>query len=264
MTVENVVMKAELGRNLNLDFIKLGLGDEAEFNPKSFPGVVYRPKKKEKGRETILVFKTGRLVCTGAKSPEKGRELIIDFANRLRDLGVEIPIFSEPKPHSAREMDEKVTEVLDKAENIYTDYCIYGDSWSTPRGHAGGFVKRWIDRKQVRKELENITSGDVKQILGELSILTDNNCMNVLHSIMEDMKSLEEISKETGIEQIKAKQYLDLLKKTRLQWGTFDMEGSQMYVAWGGRVLLHLLSMIQKLVLEPSEWSIVGREELYH
>lgn len=59
--------------------IKLSLGDEAEFKPENFPGIVYRPRRREKGREVILVFKTGRLICTGADSPEKGKKLILDF-----------------------------------------------------------------------------------------------------------------------------------------------------------------------------------------
>lgn len=154
-------------------------------------------------------------------------------------------------------------EALGRAENIYTNYCLYVDGWATPRGHAGGFVKRWIDRKQVREELENITAEDVKQILEKLSILTDPACMKILHSLVDDKKTLKEISGETGIEQDRVNEYLTLLRKARLQWGAEEEEnGSKIFVAWGGRVVLHLLSMILKLVLEPSEWSIVGREEL--
>lgn len=256
-------MKAELGCDLNLDFIKLGLGDEAEFNPKSFPGIFYRPKKKEKGRETILVFKTGRLICTGVDSPEKGRKVILDFFQRLRNLGVEMPQPPRVGAHSATDIDKKVMEALGKVENIYTDYCLYADSWATPRGHAGGFVKRWIDRKQINEELESLTVIDVKGILQKLNILTDQNCMRVLHSIMEDKKTLKEIANETRIEPERVKECLTILRKARLQWGAEEKGESQLYVAWGGRVVLHLLSMLLKLVLEPTEWSIVGREELY-
>ncbi len=263
MTVENVVIKTEFGCDLNLDFIKLALGNEAEFKPDKFPGIIFKPTKKERGRETILVFRTGRLICTGVKSPEEGKKLILDFVERLRNLGVEIPEHPKTEPHSASEIDEKIMEVLGRAENVYTNYCLYADGWSTPRGHAGGFVKRWIDRKQVAKELESMTARDVKQILERLSLLADREHMKILHSIMEDKKTLEEISQETGIEPARVKECLENLRKARLQWGAMEEEEGKTFVAWGGRVTLHLLSMISKMVLEPSEWSIVGREELY-
>lgn len=262
MNVVNVVLRAELGLDLNLDFVKLGLGESAEFKPESFPGIVYRPRKKEGGKETILIFKTGRLVCTGTGSREEGERLIVNFVEKLRSLGVEIPEM-RTEPHSAAEIDGRVMEALAKAENVYSNYCLYADSWATPRGHAGGFIRRWIDRRQI-KELERLTTEDIRLILDKLNVLTDQDCMKILHSIVGDRKTLKEVSEETGIGDQGVGDYLTKLRKARLQWGpTKEEDGSRTYVAWGGRVVLHLLSIILKLVLEPSGYSIVGNEELY-
>ena len=99
-----------------------------------------------------------------------------------------------------------------------------------------------------------------KEIRKKLGILVEKDRLKVLYSILEDKKTVNEITLETGIKQEDVKKHLNVLRKERLQWGK---NSSIEYVAWGGRVLIHLLSMIHKLVLEPSEYSIVGPEDLY-
>ena len=260
--VVNVVVKAELGSELNLDFVKLGLGEEAEYRPNNFPGIIYRPG----GSETILVFKTGRLVCTGASSTVRARELIQDFVQTLIKMGVEIPQSADTESVSAKELDEKVMEILGIPENIYTNYCVYSDSWSMPSGHTAGFVRRWIDRGQIKLELESLTTNDVKNIHGAIQILTDQKALRILRTITDDLMSVHQIAANTKIDEKLVEETLEKLRQGRLAWrwtSMKDEEEEELYVATGGKVTLHLLSMLQKLVFEPSKWSVIGKEEFY-
>ena len=62
--IENVVASTSLGDELDLQSIALGL-DGAEYEPEQFPGLIYRLKEP---KTAILLFRSGKVVCTGAKS----------------------------------------------------------------------------------------------------------------------------------------------------------------------------------------------------
>lgn len=78
LKVRNIVGVADLGLQLDLDRLAQGLGTEAEYEPEQFPGLVLRV---DAGK--ALVFRTGRVVITGARSKEdleawvKGIETIL-------------------------------------------------------------------------------------------------------------------------------------------------------------------------------------------
>ncbi len=62
--IENVVASTSLGAELDLQSIALAL-DGAEYEPDRFPGLIYRLKKP---KAAILLFHSGKAVCTGGKS----------------------------------------------------------------------------------------------------------------------------------------------------------------------------------------------------
>src|SRR5205807_1762057 len=64
--IENVVASTSLGKELDLQAIALVLGG-AEYEPEQFPGLIYRLKEP---KTAILLFRSGKVVCTGAKSLE--------------------------------------------------------------------------------------------------------------------------------------------------------------------------------------------------
>jgi len=66
--VNNVVVVGDLERDINLNqlVVWLGLG-KAEYEPEQFPGVIYRPPDVSC---VFLIFGSGRVVVTGAKSSE--------------------------------------------------------------------------------------------------------------------------------------------------------------------------------------------------
>lgn len=66
--VQNIVASADLGQPVNLSSVVITLGlDRVEYEPEVFPGLVYRLTDP---KVVILLFGSGRLVCTGAKVPE--------------------------------------------------------------------------------------------------------------------------------------------------------------------------------------------------
>jgi transcription initiation factor TFIID TATA-box-binding protein len=59
----------------------------AEYNPQRFPGLVYRLKSP---KTSSLLFSTGKMVCTGAKSERSAKTAIKRIANELRTHGIVI------------------------------------------------------------------------------------------------------------------------------------------------------------------------------
>ncbi len=81
--VENIVASAKLDRELNLDAIAFGL-ENAEYEPEQFPGLVYR---MDEPRVVFLLFGSGKIVCTGARSIADVRRAVEKLDEKLRTLG---------------------------------------------------------------------------------------------------------------------------------------------------------------------------------
>ena len=86
ISIENVVASADLGGELPLEKVAAVL-KEVEYDPEQFPGMVYRT---EKPKTATLVFSSGKLVCTGAKSPSESMRTINYIARKLRSAKVKI------------------------------------------------------------------------------------------------------------------------------------------------------------------------------
>ena len=86
LTIQNIVSGADLGSQLNLNAIAIGLGMEAvEYEPEQFPGLVYR---MEDPNVVVLMFGSGKLVITGGKTPEDAERGVEAVAGKLSDLGL--------------------------------------------------------------------------------------------------------------------------------------------------------------------------------
>jgi transcription initiation factor TFIID TATA-box-binding protein len=80
--VQNVVATANLGAELNLDAIAIGL-DNTEYEPEQFPGLVYRMKDP---KVVLLLFGSGKIVITGAKSLEDAERAAENVTMKLEEL----------------------------------------------------------------------------------------------------------------------------------------------------------------------------------
>jgi transcription initiation factor TFIID TATA-box-binding protein len=84
--VQNIVSSADLGRNLNLNAIAIGLGlENIEYEPEQFPGLVYR---LDEPKVVALLFGSGKLVVTGGKEVDDAREAVGVIVDRLENLGL--------------------------------------------------------------------------------------------------------------------------------------------------------------------------------
>ncbi len=84
LTVVNVVASTRVAEELDLPDIAIQLN--CEYEPEQFPGVVYRvvdPKL------AILMFRSGRAVCTGGKNQNNIEVGIERMTNDLRAAGIE-------------------------------------------------------------------------------------------------------------------------------------------------------------------------------
>jgi transcription initiation factor TFIID TATA-box-binding protein len=84
--IENVVASASLGAELDLRTIALTL-DGAEYEPEQFPGLIYRLKEP---KTATLLFRSGKIVCTGAKSLEQVKAAVSEVVKRIGAAGVTV------------------------------------------------------------------------------------------------------------------------------------------------------------------------------
>ena len=86
--IQNVVVKGDLHIELDLEMLSVGIGlEKCEYNPEQFPGVIYR---SERG-PTILIFRTGKYLITGAKSYANTLQVAIDMNQELQGIGIDLP-----------------------------------------------------------------------------------------------------------------------------------------------------------------------------
>ncbi len=85
--IENVVVFTTLGKDIPMDKISKELR-EAEYKPESFPGVVYRIKDP---KTAALIFSSGKIVCTGARSPDLAMTAVSQVVEDMRALNIDMP-----------------------------------------------------------------------------------------------------------------------------------------------------------------------------
>src|SRR2546421_174177 len=82
--IENVVASTSLGEELDLQAIALALGG-AEDEPEQFPGLIYRI---EVPKVVVLLFGSGKLVCTGARKPQDVEQAVEKITEELKAAGL--------------------------------------------------------------------------------------------------------------------------------------------------------------------------------
>ena len=84
--IENVVATAGIGQDLNIKKI-IKKFPNVKYNPKKFPGAIIQLKSP---RATILLFRTGSIICTGTKSEKKAKYALSLFTGMLEKSGIEL------------------------------------------------------------------------------------------------------------------------------------------------------------------------------
>ena len=91
INIENVVATGTVHQNIDLDSV-VRVCPSVEYRPEQFPGLVYRLKKP---KATTLIFTSGKMVCTGAKSARQAHKAVNKVVDELKRNG--IVILSKPE-----------------------------------------------------------------------------------------------------------------------------------------------------------------------
>jgi len=86
IAIVNVVASASIKEQLNLNEIAKKFPD-TEYHPEQFPGLVFRLKVP---KTATLVFRTGKMVCTGSTSEELAVKAVGIVVGKLRKGGIKI------------------------------------------------------------------------------------------------------------------------------------------------------------------------------
>jgi transcription initiation factor TFIID TATA-box-binding protein len=84
--IENIVASVTMNQRIDLDAISRNVPG-VEYNPGRFPGLVYRLPKP---RTATLIFSSGKMVCTGAKSEKEVHKAVKKVIENLKDRNIVI------------------------------------------------------------------------------------------------------------------------------------------------------------------------------
>ena len=86
IVVQNMVATSDLGGDLNLNEVAVGLGlENVEYEPEQFPGLVYRLNDP---KVALLLFGSGKIVCAGARKTEDVSLAVDKVSKELSLLGL--------------------------------------------------------------------------------------------------------------------------------------------------------------------------------
>ncbi len=86
VNIENIVATVSVDQTIDLYAIERSI-PTVEYNPEQFPGLVYR---LDQPKVTALIFKSGKMVVTGAKSTQQLITAVKKIVRNLKKHGIEI------------------------------------------------------------------------------------------------------------------------------------------------------------------------------
>jgi len=86
VSIENVVASASVDQPIDLTDVTKKFPD-TEWNPEQFPGLVFRLKSP---KTATLIFRSGKMVCTGGKSEAISIKAVRTVVQQLRKGGIKI------------------------------------------------------------------------------------------------------------------------------------------------------------------------------
>jgi len=84
INIENIVASATVKHGIELSSVVKAFPD-AEYRPRRFPGLVFRLKKP---KTSTLIFGSGKMICTGARSEKEAERALRKLVGVLREGGI--------------------------------------------------------------------------------------------------------------------------------------------------------------------------------
>ncbi len=117
--IVNIVVSTSLEHDIPLEKMAATLSN-TEYNPEQFPGLVIRVKEP---KTSALIFSSGKVVCTGARTIEKVQESIKKIIKSLEKININIKVKPEIKIQNivasgSVRMDLNLNELATKLQNV--------------------------------------------------------------------------------------------------------------------------------------------------
>lgn len=119
--LQNIVSTANLKCELDLREIALR-AKNAEYNPKRFAAVIMRIRDP---KTTALIFASGKMVCTGARSEEDSRRAARQYAKIINKLGFGVKFTEFKIQNIVGSCDVKFPIRLEGLANAHSRFCNY-------------------------------------------------------------------------------------------------------------------------------------------
>jgi transcription initiation factor TFIID TATA-box-binding protein len=84
ITIQNVVASGTMNQKVDL-YAVVKCFPGVEYRPEQFPGLVFRLKRP---KTATLIFSSGKMVCTGARSGRESRRAIMKVVRELKKAGI--------------------------------------------------------------------------------------------------------------------------------------------------------------------------------
>ena len=91
--IQNVVLSVNLNQKIDLNAVVKGFPG-VDYRPEQFPGLVFRLKRP---KTATLIFNSGKMVCTGARSEKDARHAVLTVIKELKAGGIIITTKPELK-----------------------------------------------------------------------------------------------------------------------------------------------------------------------
>ncbi|MHA1674545.1 MAG: TATA-box-binding protein [Promethearchaeota archaeon] len=101
ITIQNIVASGDLNCMIDLNMAAVVM-EYSMYEPEVFPGLIYRMQEP---KSVFLIFSTGRIVCTGAKT----KELVAEAVEKLYHTVREYDVAREPGETFDFEDEEEMT-----------------------------------------------------------------------------------------------------------------------------------------------------------
>ena len=82
--IQNVVATATLNQKVDLNAVVKSFPG-VEYHPEQFPGLVFKLRRP---KTATLIFNSGKMVCTGAKSEQEARRAVMAVVKELKKGGI--------------------------------------------------------------------------------------------------------------------------------------------------------------------------------
>lgn len=119
--LQNIVSTVNLKCALDLRDIALKTKN-SEYNPKRFAAVIMRIREP---KTTSLIFASGKMVCTGARSEEDSRKASRQYAKIIQKLGYQVKFAEFKIQNIVGSCDVKFPIKLESLYNTHSKFCSY-------------------------------------------------------------------------------------------------------------------------------------------